>query len=275
MCWKGEQSTQKHPLLSALMQLVQFHCFWIVRLVGPVLLCKGLPWLAWIWHSKEKNFIWKNICHFKEAWGGYHCTPESHQYSLTNITNSISNIAFSLTIINRKHFSVWFLKNFWSPRDMIWWNMYQMKVKRGHRLIKTYFLTSDDVSYTLSVQKEYFSWPNALYIFSGSPRDGEFPKTGHKMLAKWGIRLPNQFLSHNTLLQSKNQAKVAYFTKLMILIFWCPEEIRITNFTRMPLQGRLKLPCKTTTASPATRRRKFPTCQDIIVIGCRWLIWYW
>ena len=47
--------------------------------------------------------------------------------------------------------------------------------------------------------------------------------------------MPNQFLSHNTLLQSKNQAKVAYFTKLMILIFGCPEEIRITNFTRMPL----------------------------------------
>ena len=54
------------------------------------------------------------------------------------------------------------------------------------------------------------------------------------MLVKWGIRLPNQFLSYNTLLQSENQAKVAYFTKLMILIFWCPEETRITNFTRMP-----------------------------------------
>ena len=84
------------------------------------------------------------------------------------------------------------------------------------------------------MQKEYFSWPNALYIFSGSPRDGELTKTDHQMLVKRGIRLPNQFLSHNTLLQSKNQAKVAYFTKLMILIFGCPEEIRITNFTRMP-----------------------------------------
>ena len=56
------------------------------------------------------------------------------------------------------------------------------------------------------------------------------------MLVKWGIRLPNQFLSYNTLLQSENQAKVAYFTKPMILIFWCPEETRITNFTRMPQQ---------------------------------------
>ena len=56
------------------------------------------------------------------------------------------------------------------------------------------------------------------------------------MLVKWGIRLPYQFLSYNTSLQSENQAKVAYFTKLMILIFGCPEEIRITNFTRMPQQ---------------------------------------
>ena len=80
-----------------------------------------------------------------------------------------------------------------------------------------------------------FSWPNALYILSASPRDREYSLTSHKMLVKWAIRLPNQFLSHNTLLQSKNQAKVAYFTKLMILIFGCPEEIRITNFTRMPL----------------------------------------
>ena len=56
---------------------------------------------------KRKTLSEKNICHFKEAWGGSHCTQESHQYSLTN---SISNIAFSLTIINRKHFSVWFLK---------------------------------------------------------------------------------------------------------------------------------------------------------------------
>ena len=120
-----------------------------------------------------------------------------------------------------------------------WWNMYQMKVKRAHRLIKTYFLSSNNVTDTLSVQKEYFSWPNALYIFSGSPRDGEFSKTDHSMLVKWGIRLPNQFLSYNTLLQSENQAKVAYFTKLMILIFWCPEEIRITNFTRMPQSHQL------------------------------------
>ena len=84
-------------------------------------------------------------------------------------------------------------------------------------------------------RKNTFPGQMCCIFFSVSPRDREFPKTGHKMLAKWGIRLPNQFLSHNTLLQSKNQAKVAYFTKLMILIFWCPEEIRITNFTRMPL----------------------------------------
>ena len=85
-------------------------------------------------------------------------------------------------------------------------------------------------------RKNTFPGQMRCIFFSVSPRDREFPKTGHKMLAKWGIRLPNQFLSHNTLLQSKNQAKVAYFTKLMILIFGCPEEIRITNFTRMPLQ---------------------------------------
>ena len=84
-------------------------------------------------------------------------------------------------------------------------------------------------------RKNTFPGQMRCIFFSVSPRDREFPKTGHKMLAKWGIRLPNQFLSHNTLLQSKNQAKVAYFTKLMILIFGCPEEIRITNFTRMPL----------------------------------------
>ena len=83
-------------------------------------------------------------------------------------------------------------------------------------------------------RKNTFPGQMRCIFFLVSPRDREFPKTGHKMLAKWGIRLPNQFLSHNTLLQSKNQAKVAYFTKLMILIFWCPEEIRITNFTRMP-----------------------------------------
>ena len=85
-------------------------------------------------------------------------------------------------------------------------------------------------------RKNTFPGQMRCIFFSVSPRDREFPKTGHKMLAKWGIRLPNQFLSHNTLLQSKNQAKVAYFTKLMILIFGCPEEIRITNFTRMPLR---------------------------------------
>ena len=85
-------------------------------------------------------------------------------------------------------------------------------------------------------RKNTFPGQMCCIFFSVSPRDREFSKTGHKMLAKWGIRLPNQFLSHNTLLQSKNQAKVAYFTKLMILIFGCPEEMRITNFTRMPLQ---------------------------------------
>ena len=83
-------------------------------------------------------------------------------------------------------------------------------------------------------RKNTFPGQMRCIFFSVSPRDRDFPKTGHKMLAKWGIRLPNQFLSHNTLLQSKNQAKVAYFTKLIILIFGCPEEIRITNFTRMP-----------------------------------------
>ena len=88
-------------------------------------------------------------------------------------------------------------------------------------------------------RKNTFPGQMCCIFFSVSPRDREFPKTGHKMLAKWGIRLPNQFLSHNTLLQSKNQAKVAYFTKLMILIFGCPEEIRITNFTRMPQQYQL------------------------------------
>ena len=88
-------------------------------------------------------------------------------------------------------------------------------------------------------RKNTFPGQMRCIFFSVSPRDREFPKTGHKMLAKWGIRLPNQFLSHNTLLQSKNQAKVAYFTKLMILIFGCPEEIRITNFTRMPHYMRI------------------------------------
>ena len=79
-------------------------------------------------------------------------------------------------------------------------------------------------------RKNTFPGQMRCIFFSVSPRDREFPKTGHKMLAKWGIRLPNQFLSHNTLLQSKNQAKVAYFTKLMILIFGCPEEMRYYQF---------------------------------------------
>ena len=90
-------------------------------------------------------------------------------------------------------------------------------------------------------RKNTFPGQMRCIFFSVSPRDREFPKTGHKMLAKWGIRLPNQFLSHNTLLQSKNQAKVAYFTKLMILIFGCPEEIRITNFTRMSQKQKAKV----------------------------------
>ena len=108
-------------------------------------------------------------------------------------------------------------------------------------------------------RKNTFPGQMCCIFFSVSPRDREFSKTGHKMLAKWGIRLPNQFLSHNTLLQSKNQAKVAYFTKLMILIFGCPEEIRITNFTRMPHHHHhhqevlvsLSLPCSLFSFSPS------------------------
>ena len=53
--------------------------------------------------------------------------------------------------------------------------------------------------------------------------------------------MPYQFLSYNTSLQSENQAKVAYFTKLMILIFGCPEEMRITNFTRMPQENSSRM----------------------------------
>ena len=33
--------------------------------------------------------------------------------------------------------------------------------KKAHRSILRYCLTSNDVSYTLSVQNEHFSWPNA------------------------------------------------------------------------------------------------------------------
>ena len=102
-----------------------------------------------------------------------------------------------------------------------------------------------------------FSWPNALYILSASPRDREYSLTSHKMLVKWAIRLPNQFLSHNILLQSKNQAKVAYFTKLVILIFWCPEETRITNFTRIPL-------CNAVDIHQGGDKRKFPDSKQYL-----------
>ena len=113
--------------------------------------------------------------------------------------------------------------------------MYQMKMKKRHLDWSRHTFYHQMMSLTLYLcRKNTFPGQMRCIFFSVSPRDREFPKTGHKMLAKWGIRLPNQFLSHNTLLQSKNQAKVAYFTKLMILIFGCPEEIRITNFTRMP-----------------------------------------
>ena len=43
------------------------------------------------------------------------------------------------------------------------------------------------------------------------------------------------FLSHNIVFKGKNQAKVMYFMKLAILIFGCPGDMHITNFTRMPL----------------------------------------
>ena len=42
------------------------------------------------------------------------------------------------------------------------------------------------------------------------------------------------FLSHNIVFKGKNQAKVMYFMKLAILIFGCPRDMHITNFTRMP-----------------------------------------
>ena len=43
------------------------------------------------------------------------------------------------------------------------------------------------------------------------------------------------FLSHNIVFNGKNRAKVMYFMKLAILIFGCPGDMHITNFTRMPL----------------------------------------
>jgi len=122
--------------------------------------------------------------------------------------------------------------------------MYQMKMKKRHLDWSRHTFYHQMMSLTLYLcRMNTFSWPNALYILSASPRDREFSLTSHKMLVKWAIRLPNQFLSHNILLQSKNQAKVAYFTKLVILIFGCPEEIRITNFTRMPLKHGFNTIC--------------------------------
>ena len=42
------------------------------------------------------------------------------------------------------------------------------------------------------------------------------------------------FLSHSIVFKGKNRAKVMYFIKLAILIFGCPGNTHVTNFTRMP-----------------------------------------
>ena len=63
----------------------------------------------------------------------------------------------------------------------------------------------------------------------------------HKMLVKSAIRLPNQFLTNNIVCHGRNQLKMAYFIKLVILIFGCPEQTHITNFTRMPLQQTIMI----------------------------------
>ena len=68
--------------------------------------------------------------YFQEAWRKYPHKPESHQQSLSNIKNLLSNITFSLTIINQGHgkyslaTSVWTLFDFFCPWDIIWWNIY-------------------------------------------------------------------------------------------------------------------------------------------------------
>ena len=109
------------------------------------------------------------------------------------------------------------------------------------------------------------------------------------MLVKWGIRLPYQFLSYNTSLQSENQAKVAYFTKLMILIFWCPEETRITNFTRMPhmlCKNQPDYHCRDLMLRGARPSTPCPSlCMQVTTKNCRkrffWFssnylrFWYW
>ena len=54
------------------------------------------------------------------------------QQSLSNIKNLLSNITFSLTIINQGHgkyslaTSVWTLFDFFCPWDIIWWNIYRI-----------------------------------------------------------------------------------------------------------------------------------------------------
>ena len=61
-----------------------------------------------------------------------------------------------------------------------------------------------------------FFWPYVLFSFFlcllGTWKS-------HKMLVKCAIRLPNQFLTHNIVCHGRNQLKMAYFIKLVILIF--------------------------------------------------------
>ena len=104
----------------------------------------------------------------------------------------------------------------WSVGNLICWYFI---CHDTDRLFYT-FLTLDDVSGTLYVQNLYFFWPNVLFSFFlcllGTWKS-------HKMLVKSAIRLPNQFLTNNIVCHGRNQLKMAYFIKLVILIFGCPE----------------------------------------------------
>ena len=104
----------------------------------------------------------------------------------------------------------------WSVGNLICWYFIRHDTDR---LFYT-FLTLDDVSGTLYVQNYYFFWPYVLFSFFlcllGTWKS-------YKMLVKCAIRLPNQFLTHNIVCHGRNQLKMAYFIKLVILIFGCPE----------------------------------------------------
>ena len=118
-------------------------------------------------------------------------------------------------------------RDFLCSWDIYWMHRYQEAnwvIHRSYQIMFLHFFFAKEIIFCGQTSCTFFPYVPGTSI----------SLIGHKMLVNWALRLPNMFLSHNIVFKGKNQAKVMYFMKLAILIFGCPRDMHITNFTRMP-----------------------------------------